>query len=256
MKTVSELLEQSLKIYKTFFSLLAGYAAWLLLPYAGIVLVSLIPNNNLIYTLSLFFTLIQSLLALWLGIFIPLLVREIVNDNKKIPFTVLQSKAWQIIPSVVFVAILELAVFLGGFILLVIPGLIFWVWFSMAQMAVTLGEKKGVAALTYSRELIRGQFWKFVWRLISGPFVVFITVMIITSALISIIAAATETPFASILNKTPPLWSEIIYTITETFSMPIILIYFTLLYLDLVTVLPPPQPSPTVAVREGESLEK
>jgi hypothetical protein len=252
MKPVSELLKQSLQIYKKYFGLLAGYAAWMLLPYAGIVLVSLPQDNTLLYVLSLFFSLAQSLLALWLGIFIPLVVRELVVDNKKIPFSILQNKAWQIIPSVVFVAILEAAVFLGGLILLIIPGLIFWVWFAMAQLTVVLSDKKGLEAMASSRELSRERFWQMAWRLVAGPSTIFIIIMLVTSILISVIAILTGISVDTLLGDNPPLWSEIIYTIIETFSMPIILVYFTLLYLDLATVLPPPQPSPTAAVKEGE----
>ena len=55
---------------------------------------------------------------------------------------------------------------LGGFILLIIPGIIFWTWFGFSGLARIIDEKKGIGALKYSHSLIRGRFWKILGRLL------------------------------------------------------------------------------------------
>ncbi len=48
---------------------------------------------------------------------------------------------------------------LGGFLLLVVPGLIFLVWFSQSAYVVVNEDLSGVAALKRSRQLVRNRFW-------------------------------------------------------------------------------------------------
>lgn len=236
MESASELIKQSCKLYQKYFGLIAGYTAWLLLPYAGIVLFSIPKNNAFFEIFSFVFSITQGFLALWLGILIPLIIRELINNKTKNSFLDLQNKAWQLIPSVVFVAILGLAVVLGGLILLIIPAFIFWVWFAMAQFSVILENKKGLEAMAYSRELSRHKFWPLTWRLIAGPTFFSVILMLAISLLISIVAAIFGFSAESLLGPTPPLWAELISTVIETFSIPLFLIYYTLLYLDLTKI--------------------
>lgn len=234
MISFSQLLQNDLEIYKKHFGLIAGYIAWLLLPYAGMVLFTLPKSNSFLELIIFACSVVQAILGLWLGIFIPIVVREIVSKNEKISLVTLQSRAWKILPSVLFVAILEAAVIAGGLIMLIIPGLIFWVWFALSQMAAILDDKKGVAALSYSRELTRGKFWPLAGRLIGGPVIFGLAAALIASILIGLFALASGTSLDTLTGVTPPLWADIISTIIETFSLPFFLIYFTLLYLDLI----------------------
>jgi len=236
MESASKLIKQSCELYQKHFGLIIGYTAWLLLPYAGIVLFSLPKSNAFLEIFSFVFSIIQGFLALWLGILIPLLIRELINSKTKIPLLSLQNKAWQLISSVVFVAILETAVVLGGFILLIIPAFIFWVWFAMAQFSVILENKKGLEAMAYSRELSRHKFWPLTWRLIAGPAFFSVILMLAVGLLISVVAAIFGFSVESLLGPTPPLWAELISMVIETFSIPLFLIYYTLLYLDLTQI--------------------
>ena len=239
------LLDQSIDLYKKNFALLAGYMAWLLLPYATLVLFSLPTPSLLTSTLSSISLFSQALIGLWLGVLIPLVVNEVVLKKPKINLVILQNKAWSILPSVIFVAILELAVFLGGFILLIIPSLIFWVWFAMAQLAVTLDNKKGLAAMSWSRELVRGRFWETAWRILAGPFLISLTFNLAILILLIVLALIFQIPTSQIFSETPPLWADIISMVIQTFSLPIILIYYTLLYLNLSKTKTSPQDETT-----------
>ncbi|MFH1253083.1 MAG: hypothetical protein V1664_02000 [Candidatus Uhrbacteria bacterium] len=233
MLALSELLTQSLELYKKHFKLLAGYAAWLLLPYAAMVLISLSTANNLFLdTLITLCNVAQGLVGLWLVILIPLLIRDLIK-TEKISITNQQTKVWQILPSVVFVALLEALVILGGFILLIVPGIIFWVWFSLSQMAAILDNKKGTAALSFSRELVRGKFWPVLWRLLIGPAAIVLTATVISGLIIMGLALITGSSFDTVFGPTPPLWADIIATVLETFVMPLVAVYMTLLYLDI-----------------------
>lgn len=68
--------------------------------------------------------------------------------------------------SYIWIAIIYDFIILGGYILLIVPGIMFSVWFSMAFYALILEDKKGMEAMIRSRELLRGKFWAVVWRFI------------------------------------------------------------------------------------------
>jgi hypothetical protein len=48
---------------------------------------------------------------------------------------------------------------LGGFILLIVPGIIFGVWFSLAAYAVVAEDLGVIAAMKRSRQLVKNRFW-------------------------------------------------------------------------------------------------
>lgn len=64
----------------------------------------------------------------------------------------------------IWVVFLMSFVNLGGYVLLIILGFIFSVWFSLAIYALIIEEKKGMEALMRSKHLVSGKFWKTVWR--------------------------------------------------------------------------------------------
>lgn len=55
----------------------------------------------------------------------------------------------------------------GGFFLLLIPGLIFMVWFFFAPLVLAEEDLRGMSALIKSRELVRGRFWPVLGRLMA-----------------------------------------------------------------------------------------
>jgi hypothetical protein len=233
MSGVINLLEKSFELYRKHFSLLAGYVAWLLLPFAALVLFSLPKENVFLTALLTLSSLAQTIIGLWLGVFIPLVVYDLLSKKTKVKLLELQNKAWGLLLSVIFVAIVEAVVFLGGLVLLIVPAFIFWIWFSMAQFAVMFDDKKGLEALAWSRELVRGRFWKSAWRIAAGPILFGFIVIIGTYLILFLLSFVFQTPISEIFSETTPLWVDVVSTIIETFSLPIFMIYFTLLYTEL-----------------------
>ena len=54
----------------------------------------------------------------------------------------------------------------GGFLLFIIPGIIFSIWFSLAVVVLVFEEKRGFSALFQSKQLIAGRWWGVFWRLL------------------------------------------------------------------------------------------
>jgi Uncharacterised protein family (UPF0259) len=58
------------------------------------------------------------------------------------------------------VDVLFAAIVLAGFVLLIVPGIVFYVWFSLAGVVVKVEQRGVTEALRRSRELVRGNFWR------------------------------------------------------------------------------------------------
>jgi hypothetical protein len=125
------------------------------------------------------------------------------------------------VPYLVVSIIMGVVVFLG-FIALVIPGIIFAVWFSFSYFTLLSEGKKGIEALKASREYVRGHWWP-----VFGRFVVLCIAMIILSIVIGILGV--------ILAMIMPSAVAVAITsfITSAVAMPIAIAFSYLLYQDL-----------------------
>lgn len=82
-----------------------------------------------------------------------------------------------------WVAILTGAAVMVGFILLIIPGIIFMVWFAFSYMVLLLENKRGTEALTASKSYVSGKWWA-----VFGRILFLALIMLIVSAAFGFIA--------------------------------------------------------------------
>jgi hypothetical protein len=110
------------------------------------------------------------------------------------PLGVLASirEGWNSFRSMWWVYLLTMGTMFGGFVLFVIPGIALSLFFFFAPLAVLFDGKKGVGALYYSYQLVRGSWWKILGRTLVLGLVVaaFVLVVSVILGLISGIATA------------------------------------------------------------------
>ncbi len=122
----------------------------------------------------------------------------------------------KIIPSLITGALFGLAMF-GGLILLIIPGLIFGVWFSMWVFIVVFENLKGADALKRSKYYVSDYLLPVAWRGIAIMLLFFVA---------SWIFAMISAPF----GKNIP---DLVGSVLNLFFQPILVIYGYLLYENL-----------------------
>jgi len=65
------------------------------------------------------------------------------------------------LPMLLIVGILSFALILAGLVLLIIPGLVAMVWFSLVVQVAAIEESRGVISIfRRSRDLVKGHFWQ------------------------------------------------------------------------------------------------
>lgn len=94
-------------------------------------------------------------------------------------FTTTSGLIWPVI----YTSILVMLIVLGGTIMLIIPGIIFSIWYTFTYYAIIFEEKKGVAALKASKELVTGRWWAIFWRLFAPGLFYALILIIITYAI-------------------------------------------------------------------------
>ncbi len=230
--TASDLFRSSWEIYQKNFWLLLGYAAWLIVPFAAFLIIGKQEELSvIIMALVLLVSAIELFVLLWVSITITQITEDLSQD-KPINEERLTLSIGRISPLLV-VSFLQIIIALGGLVLLIIPGLIFSIWYGFAQFPVILSGTSPIKALSESRELVRGRFFPVLWRIFSVPLVIGIMYSAVVGSLIFIIASTTGTDPITVVSSELPMWAETLELLGELLLAPLMLIYTTVLYLDL-----------------------
>jgi hypothetical protein len=72
----------------------------------------------------------------------------------------------ELVPAFFWIALLQVLVIAVGVVLLIIPGLLAFIWVYFAQYALVLDSRRSWPALLYSRDLMRGRFFKVAVRVL------------------------------------------------------------------------------------------
>lgn len=226
---VGVLMRESWALYKNNFALFAKIIAWLLIPS---VILSLLPyfiSNPVAFLAANFILSLASwVLSVLITIALILVMDATIKKepiNLKNIYNLSYSKTFS---GIIISILVSLAVGLGT-LLLIIPGIIFSVWFSFSLYVLILENKKGTEALSASRELVKGKFWPILWRWLAPNFVYGVILLIIILVPIYIIDFAAGQPGASFTTAST-WWSMIIANIIPVFAAPLFYALGLILY--------------------------
>lgn len=110
-------------------------------------------------------------------------------------------------------------------LLLIIPGIIFSVFYSFAVYAFFFEDKRGLAAIRRSKQLVRGYFWAVFGRFIVLGLVIWLFTMIISTPLFMV-------PEKSMFWE---IWNGVVQLIS-IITGPVVLLFSYQIYQDLVKI--------------------
>lgn len=135
------------------------------------------------------FTAIPIVIAVVIYIFLlywlvssSLVLYQSIADESRMPIKSILSRGYKIFGPVLGASLLSGLAVIGGLILLIIPGLIFMVWFSFSSQVVLYENLSWTRALSRSHDLVRGRFWPVVGYLLF-PVAVVILLSVMDGAL-------------------------------------------------------------------------
>jgi hypothetical protein len=167
MTNIGELFQESWTLYKSRFGLLIGLC---LLGIAGFIapillaggLASMTTAGGVIFVSLVAFGVLGGILCgIWCfgG-----LLSAVVDDSLNLKGA-LQRGAGIILPFA-WVSFLSTFIICGGYLLLIIPGIILSVWFVFAKFSLVKDDVRGMSALLKSKEYVRGQWFNVAIRLL------------------------------------------------------------------------------------------
>ncbi|HLD17498.1 MAG TPA: hypothetical protein VJB99_00290 [Patescibacteria group bacterium] len=236
LPSVRNLLTEAWSILRTHATILLGYSGWLLAANFPLFLFQTgSETSGWVRAAIFFFSLVQTAVAFWLGILLPLLVRHFL-ETPSLPFAPLSKKTWLLFPSVLTVELLLAAVLLGGFLLFIFPALLCIVWFGFAPLSAILEEKRGLNAFLRARALVKGRFWKAAWRLLAGPAFLFLLFLLAESALLGILGGLEGWNPEVLLHESISPWVRVVSAVGDLFFLPLLAAYQVLVYRAFVHV--------------------
>ena len=130
--------------------------------------------------------------------------------------------------SVLWVSFLVILVTIGGFALLIVPGIYVAIAFSLALPVLLLEGTKGASALGRSHSLIKGRWWRTFGLLVAGYTLASIIAGIVQGILVGLMFVATgdDTALSVVLSAIAGLAGQVITT-------PFVAALLTVLYFDL-----------------------
>lgn len=194
--SAKELIQKSLTLYQKNYQLFVKYLLLLLIPASIILFAGMFTKNfqNMRVDFNFFImppiiyfliVLACSLASLWISLaLLRVLVAAYTDKPIKALKEELQNAAPLIVPALL-VSILTSFIILGGIVLLIVPGIIFAIWFGFAFYAVVLDQNKPVEALKTSKNLVQDRWWAVWWRLFA-PAVLFTVMLMLAQWLINI----------------------------------------------------------------------
>jgi len=138
-----------------------------------------------------------------------------ILDKEKIDFKGALKKSLSKWPKVIWTSFLRGIFLIGLTLLLIIPGVIYSIYWAFVVYVVVLCDKSGKKVLNYSKSVVKGKWWK-VFRIFLGLEILSFLAMIILTILFQLI------PEHFILD----IFSNIMFDIISAFFVVVITVFF------------------------------
>ena len=193
--SAKEIINKSIDLYKNNWELFLKYMLWLFIPTGIIAITSTILGTFFVAVntygfgipviIYILIFLIASIINIWISLtFTRVLAVKYERGNNKDIKQELYEGVPLIIPAIL-ISILVGLIVLGGIILFIIPGIIFSIWLAFAFYAVVIDKNKPSIALGKSKELVKGRWWKVLWKLLA-PAIIFNLVLLLVQWIITL----------------------------------------------------------------------
>ena len=176
-----KLMTSSAKIYKDKFKQLGHYVWIMLIPTLLIAVVD--KKTGLVAIpgifLNVFISLALSVLLIWISIALIRATASAINNKPIKKYSKELRDTSSLIIPMIFASILSGAAVLGGLILLIIPGIVFIIWFTFVSQEIALNGRSATRSLSTSKDLVEGRWWAVCWRVVAPGFIFLVIVAII-----------------------------------------------------------------------------
>jgi hypothetical protein len=180
------------------------YSAWYAIAVVAQTIVTATVGNNpssaYFAPAFLFYVIVSMITSIWVGMVL-MRVTLIQEHGGSVPPDVMRN-AWSLLLPAVWIGILTTLANIGGFILLIIPGIYIAIRLSFTIYALVDKGRRGRAALKESWEITKGRFWALFGRGLAGGIVFGLFAMILAFAALLIVGLVAGGANIALLSDT------------------------------------------------------
>ncbi|MDO8626185.1 MAG: hypothetical protein Q7K39_01855 [Candidatus Magasanikbacteria bacterium] len=173
--SVSDILKNSWEVYKKQWRGLVIYMAFLFIPYfaisvlglAGVLLDSVFPESAIVSNIILMALLVAgALFSLWTSLALTVALNNSLQGVAGMAWRDVFGKTAPRLWPFIYTSIIAALIIIGGALLLIVPGIIFAIWYAFITYSIVLENKEGMDALNHSKGLVAGRWLAILWRLL------------------------------------------------------------------------------------------
>lgn len=192
--SATDIITKSWELYRKHWRQLGVYLLLLFIPTLFIFALSALgtrlndffPSSTVITNIILLIIFVASLVFnLWTYITLLHATKSLLLEQTAPDWKLSFNSTSHLIGPFIYTSILTALAVLGGTLLLIIPGIIFSVWYSFVTLVVVVEGKTGIKAMRLSKNLVAGRWWSIAWRIFL-PNALFALLSFILTALVSL----------------------------------------------------------------------
>jgi hypothetical protein len=188
-----------------------------------ILLVSQIPQ--IIY--SGIISIVFYLLNLGVTIFLIFYTDRFI-DNKKADFKL--SDLWPVYLPALGISLLAGLITIGGFLLIIIPGILFTTWYAFVIYEAVLEKRKGWDAFQKSHDLSKGRFWPLFGRIIVPNLFWGIIAYLVLAGIFNLLGLFINQSFTNAVSPAIAVLGLSVSSLAASFFAPLSIIALTIAY--------------------------
>ncbi len=229
LRSAWQLIVDAWQLYRTHFNIFVQPV----LIIALLSLAALLPEfYTFPYSTPLYILLVIALVlvSIWISIVFAQLIDKL-SRKEKIALDVVYKDSYARSPRFLWISVVVGLIVLGGFLLLIIPGIIFSVWYAFAALYIALEARTmGIGeTLKASKNIVMGRWWGTVWRLVAPQIFFSIILYIIAFGIVGI-ASAGQITIASSMNN---IWMNALIALLSALFNPLMIATSVFLFRDL-----------------------
>lgn len=231
-----DIIKDSLVLYQKNWRKLSPYIILLLIPtliltalgVGSLYLYLYVQSSKIISSLIVLAVFVASLIfSLWVTIALAKAIKACLDKEEPKNWKENMGLTSYLIWPVIATSLIAALIILGGSILFIIPGIIFFIWYTFSFYTVVFEEKRTLKALRASKDLVVGRWWSILFRWLVPIIFVFLIILTLDWITNSILELIITKGFfwKSVI-------SGIINSIINTLATPITLTALLILYLN------------------------
>ena len=162
--SLAKMISEGVRIFKDIWQLILIIVLAVYIPVRTVLFFTLTPEES-----KLGETLFSSLTGVIEGFFGIIAVMAVMYaaksriDNQEVGFKQCLKKSLSRTPAAIYTNIILTIFLIGLFLLFIVPGIIYSVYWSFVLYAVVLCSKSGLGALAHSKSIVQGRWWTVLW---------------------------------------------------------------------------------------------